>query len=73
MDAYKCCRYCRKGVYVPVDMRTMCAKFGLVSQKHVCPQFELDPFKIRVQRMHNMDFSKFEKENYSIEVEEDTK
>lgn len=69
MDEYKCCKYCSKGVFVPVDGRTICKKYGLVSKDHVCAQFVLDPFKMHVRRARNIDFSKYEAENYSIEEE----
>lgn len=67
MEDYTCCRYCNKGIFVSVEKRTMCRKNGLVPAEYVCPQYALDPFKIQVHRKHNVDFSKYEKEDYSIE------
>ncbi len=71
MDMYMCCRYCSEGVYVPIERRTMCKKFGLVEETHVCPHFVENPFRIENKRRHTVDFSKYEKENYSIDVEEE--
>ncbi len=67
MIEYMCCRYCEKGVNVPVERRTMCRIKGVVSQDFVCSKFAFDPFKIQVKRLHNVDFSKYEHEDYSIE------
>jgi len=67
MSEYRCCRYCEKGVQVPVDRKTMCVLNGIVAQDFVCQKFSFDPFKIQVKRRRGMDFSKYEKEDYSIE------
>ncbi len=67
MQEYKCCRYCEKGVYVPVDRKVMCAHGGIVSQDSFCPKFQFNPFKMHVKRQRGVDFSKFENEDYSIE------
>ncbi len=67
MSEYKCCRYCEKGVNIPVDRKTMCKVRGIVEQDFVCPKFSFDPFKMQVKRQRGMDFSVYEKEDYSIE------
>lgn len=67
MQEYECCRYCEKGVYVSADRKTVCSLNGIVPQDHICPKFIFDPFKIKIKRQRNMDFSKYEKEDYSIE------
>lgn len=45
----------------------MCDTAGFVPREHVCPRFQLDPFKIKVNRLRNIDFSKYENEDFSIE------
>ncbi len=67
MQEYKCCRYCEKGVYVPVERKVVCSLGGIVPQDFVCPKFQFNPFKIQIKRQRGMDFSKFEQEDYSIE------
>ncbi len=67
MNEYARCRYCRHGVSVPVDKKSMCMEKGIVSWDAVCPKFSLDPFKIKVQRHPGFDFSRFKAEDFSIE------
>lgn len=67
MSEYRCCRYCEKGIYMPVVKKTMCRERGVVDRGHICSGFIFDPFKMQVKRLRNVDFSKYEKEDYSIE------
>ncbi len=67
MNEYNCCRYCSHGVYIAIERRIMCNTEGIVPREHVCPRFLLDPFKIKVKRLRNIDFSKYENEDFSIE------
>jgi len=67
MNEYNSCRYCDRSIYIPVERRMMCDTEGLVPREHICPKFRLDPFKIKIQRPKNVDFSKYENEDYSIE------
>jgi len=67
MNEYKCCRYCEKGIYVPVMKKTMCKTRGIVERDSVCPKFSFDPFKMQIKRQRNVDFSKYKEEDYSID------
>ncbi len=67
MQEYMCCRYCKKGAYIPIERKTICSINGIVARDFTCPKFEFDPFRLQVRRARNMDFSKYEKEDYSIE------
>lgn len=67
MDAYKCCRYCENGIYMPVVKKVMCKQRGTVDRDYICAKFLFDPFRMQIERRHNLDFSKYEKEDYSIE------
>ena len=67
MCDYKCCQYCKYGVNIPVDRKTMCPAEGIMPQEAICSRFVFDPFKMHIKRHRGIDFSKFEKEDYSIE------
>ena len=67
MNEYNSCRFCGRAIHIPVERRMMCSIEGIVPRDFVCPRFILDPFKIKVDRPKNVDFSKFEQEDYSIE------
>lgn len=67
MNEYKCCRYCSLGTYIPVMKKTMCKNQGIVARDFICPKFSFDPFRIKVNRERNLDFSKYDKEDFSIE------
>ncbi len=67
MNEYRCCRYCEHGIYMPVVKKVMCKLHGVADRDHICARFSFDPFKMQIKRLHNFDFSKYEKEDYSIE------
>lgn len=62
-----CCRYCKYGVYVPVKRETLCEYSGITSSKSICKKYVFDPFKLKVRRARNMDFSKYSPEDFNIE------
>lgn len=67
MSEYRTCRYCIHAIYIPVERKVMCNYEGFISCDAVCSRFTLDPFKIKLNRPRNFDFSKYEKEDYSID------
>ncbi len=52
---------------MPVTGKTICRRKGVVQQEYSCKKFDFDPFRMCVNRIHNVDFTRFEKEDYSIE------
>ncbi len=62
-----CCKYCKHGKYIPVKREVFCKKNAVVSRRYICQSYEFDPFKLKVQRPRNVDFSKFKAEDFKID------
>lgn len=59
------CEYCAYGTKVS-DNQILCAKKGLVLQDVRCRKFHYDPFKRTPARFKAVDFSKYQKEDFSL-------
>lgn len=66
-DIIYCCRYCKYGVYIPAKNQVLCKSAGIKPAKDMCKKYTFDPFKFKVKRARNLDFSKFKPEDFNIE------
>ena len=62
-----CCRYCKYGLFIPLKRETLCEYAGVVDAGYVCKKYVFDPFKLKVRRARNMDFSRYRAEDFEIE------
>ena len=60
-----CCSYCRYSVLLE-DQRILCAKRGIQKPEDRCFRFKYDPLKRIPCKMKALDFSKYDKEDYSL-------
>lgn len=61
----KNCQYCAHGVQT-ADDRIVCSKKGFVDGEKPCRHFAYDPLKRVPTRQKALDFSKYEKEDFSL-------
>lgn len=61
----KSCYYCTSGAQT-ADGKVVCAKKGLVSGETPCRKFRYDPLKRVPPRAKALDFSKYDKEDFSL-------
>ena len=59
------CRYCLHGVRLE-DSRILCYKRGIREEDGKCCRFRYDPLKRVPCKMKALDFSKYDKEDYSL-------
>lgn len=59
------CRYCTHGVTVGEE-QVLCVKKGVVSWDGGCRKFSYDPLKRVPPRRKALDFSKYDKEDFSL-------
>lgn len=61
----RCCSYCAHGVQLD-DGQVLCCKKGLKTIDDGCHRFRYDPCKRVPARTKAMDFSKYDKEDFSL-------
>lgn len=61
----KSCAYCRFGTMLEEDM-VLCIKRGVVPLGKKCRKFRYDPLKRVPSKPKALDFSKYEKEDFSL-------
>lgn len=61
----KACAYCRFAAQLE-DGQILCAKKGLKSPEDKCWHFRYDPCKRIPKKAKALDFSKYDKEDYSL-------
>jgi len=59
------CSYCTHGAALENDL-ILCAKKGIRHEDNYCLRFKYDPCKRIPAKVKPMDFSKYEKEDYSL-------
>ena len=59
------CSYCLYGAYLEND-RVLCAKKGVKSLDDKCRKFKYDPCKRIPAKAKALDFSRYDKEDYSL-------
>ena len=58
------CQYCTLGVQVGEQI--LCAKKGLIPDSGCCRRFRYDPLKRIPPRKKPLDFSKYDKEDFTL-------
>ncbi len=61
----KSCAYCRYGTQLEEES-ILCTKKGLRTQEDKCWRFHYDPCKRIPRKAKALDFSKYDKEDYSL-------
>ena len=59
------CSYCLHGAYLE-NGKILCAKKGMKTVEDQCRRFKYDPCKRISPKARALDFSKYEKEDYSL-------
>ena len=59
------CSYCARGTRITKD-QILCAKQGVVSHTYACGKFKYDPCKRVPVKAKAPDFSKYDKEDFSL-------
>lgn len=59
------CQYCKNGALMESG-QILCTKKGIVDGFEACQKFRYDPFKRIPARKKAIDFSKFDKEDFSL-------
>lgn len=61
----KSCTYCRFGTMLEENL-ALCTKRGVVSAERKCRKFRYDPLKRVPSKPKALDFSKYDKEDFSL-------
>ena len=59
------CLYCSYSTKLN-DSQMLCRKYGVVSMTYECRKFLYDPFKRIPQRTQELDFSKYDNDDFSL-------
>lgn len=59
------CAYCAHGTVLGND-QVLCTKYGVVSVYYKCRKFSYDPCKRMPVKAKTLDFSKYDKEDFSL-------
>lgn len=62
---FRSCQYCQRGTKMD-DEKILCTRKGIVSCEGKCWKFQYDPCKRIPPKPKAMDFSKYEKEDFSL-------
>lgn len=61
----RACDYCIHGTRVDEDL-ILCVKKGMKEPGNSCRKFKYDPLKRKPSKAKPLDFSKYDKENFSL-------
>ena len=59
------CAYCAFGTKLEKE-QVLCVKKGIVPLENACRKFKYDPLKRRPSKAKPLDFSKYDKEDFSL-------